>query len=255
MAQRRMFSPLITDSDAFLDMPASAQNLYFHLGMRADDDGFVSNPKKVLRMIGGAEDDLKILIAKRFILTFESGVIVIKHWRLNNLIRKDWYRPTIYKKEMSSIMINENGIYSDLVNENATSRSRRLGKVRLGKVRLENTCLSDTSKTSSGFDQFWSVYPKKELKKRAKEIWDKNDLDKNLVEILDFIEKAKNTERWSKGFVKQPTTFLNGECWNDDLASYGSAKKDGYVPYVAKDENGNKLNDYTKGTIVVRNDE
>ena len=133
-----MFSPNIVDSDAFLEMPASAQSLYFHLGMRADDDGFVGNPKKIMRMINVGEDDLKILLAKRFILTFESGVIVIKHWRINNLIRKDWYRETIYKDEKELLSIKDNGSYTEkrLVNENVPGSSTQ---VRLGKVRLGNT--------------------------------------------------------------------------------------------------------------------
>ena len=86
MAERRMFALKIVDSDAFLDMPDSAQNLYFHLAMRADDDGFISNPRKVMRMIGANEDNLKILLAKRFLLTFDTGIVVIKHWRLHNYI-------------------------------------------------------------------------------------------------------------------------------------------------------------------------
>ncbi len=140
---RRMFSPQIVDSDAFLDMSPSAQNLYFHLGMRADDDGFVGNPKKILRMIGGNDDDLRLLLAKRFILTFESGVIVIKHWRINNLVRKDWYRPTQYTEEMESLVIKENGSYTEqnpglfIGNESVTKLAHRLGKDRLGKDREE----------------------------------------------------------------------------------------------------------------------
>jgi len=104
--------------------------------MRADDDGFVGNPKKILRMVGGNDDDLKMLIAKRFVLIFNSGVIVIKHWRINNLIRKDWYRETVYLEEKNSLAIKDNGSYTEnanLVNENATKPPRRLGKVRLGK--------------------------------------------------------------------------------------------------------------------------
>ena len=79
MAEKRMFTQKIIDSDAFLEMPTSAQALYFHLNMRADDDGFVNNPKKITRYVGAAEDDLKLLLLKRFIIGFESGVIVIKH--------------------------------------------------------------------------------------------------------------------------------------------------------------------------------
>jgi hypothetical protein len=111
---RRLFSTQIVDSDAFLDMPATAQNLYFHLGMRADDDGFVGNPKKVARICGANEDDLKVLIGKRFLLTFESGVVVIKHWLIHNLIRADLYHETQYKKEKATLGLNENGAYTEL---------------------------------------------------------------------------------------------------------------------------------------------
>ena len=113
MAERRMFAKTIIDSDAFLDMPLSAQSLYFHLAMRADDDGFVNNPKKIQRMIGAADDDLKLLIAKRFVLVFESGVIVIKHWRLHNTLRKDRYKPTIYQEEFKKLHLKDDGGYTD----------------------------------------------------------------------------------------------------------------------------------------------
>jgi hypothetical protein len=116
-----MFTQKIVDSDAFLDMPMSTQALYFHLNMRADDDGFINNPKKIQRMIGASEDDLKLLIAKRFILCFESGVIVIKHWRMHNLIRKDRYNPTQYQEEYLSLGLKENGAYTDHGNQLATT--------------------------------------------------------------------------------------------------------------------------------------
>lgn len=113
MAERRMFTQKIIDSDAFLDMPLTTQALYFHLNMRADDDGFINNPKKICRMIGASEDDLKLLIAKRFVLAFEKGVIVIKHWRMHNLIRKDRYSPTQYEDEFMSLDIKDNGSYTE----------------------------------------------------------------------------------------------------------------------------------------------
>ena len=106
-----MFSKTIVDSDAFLDMPMSTQCLYFHLNMRADDDGFVNNPKRIQRMVGAADDDLKLLIAKSFILTFESGVIVIKHWRMNNYLRNDRYKPTIYTEERKQLRFGANRRY------------------------------------------------------------------------------------------------------------------------------------------------
>ena len=113
MAEKRMFTQKIIDSDAFLDMPLSSQALYFHLNMRADDDGFINNPKKIQRMIGASEDDLKLLIAKRFVLCFESGVIVIKHWRMHNTLRKDRYNPTQYQDEYARLTVKENNSYTD----------------------------------------------------------------------------------------------------------------------------------------------
>lgn len=113
MAERRMFAKTIIDSDAFLDMPLSAQALYFHLSMRADDDGFVNNPKKIQRMIGASDDDCKLLVMKRFILTFESGVIVIKHWRIHNYIQKDRYKETLYKKEKNALALDAKNAYTE----------------------------------------------------------------------------------------------------------------------------------------------
>jgi hypothetical protein len=116
MANKRMFSMDIADSDAFLEMPLSSQALYFHLSMRADDDGFVKNPKKTQRIIGASDDDLKILIAKRFILPFDSGIVVIKHWKINNTIRSDRYKPTTYIEEKSMLVVKENGAYTEAKN-------------------------------------------------------------------------------------------------------------------------------------------
>jgi hypothetical protein len=108
-----MFTKKIIDSDAFLDMPCSAQALYFHLAMRADDDGFVNGPKKIKGMCGASDDDLKLLLMKRFILAFESGIIVIKHWRMHNLLRKDRYTPTQYIDEKDSLVLKADGAYTE----------------------------------------------------------------------------------------------------------------------------------------------
>jgi len=112
MAERRMFAKTIIDSDAFLDMPLSAQCLYFHLAMRADDEGFVNNPRKVMRMIGASDDDAKILIGKKFLIVFESGVVVIKHWRIHNYIRKDRLNDTNYQEERKLLDVKPNGAYT-----------------------------------------------------------------------------------------------------------------------------------------------
>lgn len=109
MAQRRMFSAQIVSSDLFLEMPLTSQALYFHLGMSADDDGFVS-PKKILRMTGAGDDDLRLLMAKNFVIPFDSGVIVVTHWKQNNYLRNDRYTPTIYKVERDSLSCIQ-GVY------------------------------------------------------------------------------------------------------------------------------------------------
>ncbi len=113
MADKRMFSKLIVDSDAFLDMPLSTQALYFHLSMRADDEGFINNPKKIMRMISASQNELEILIGKRFILVFDSGVIVIKHWKIHNWIRTDRIKPTVNSIERMQLVIKDNGSYTE----------------------------------------------------------------------------------------------------------------------------------------------
>lgn len=113
MAHKRMFSMDIVDSDAFLTLPASSQLLYFHLGMRADDDGFIGNARSIQRMIGAADGDMKVLFEKRFLLMFESGVIVVKHWRINNTLRNDRYHPTRYVDEKRKIRLKNNGSYTE----------------------------------------------------------------------------------------------------------------------------------------------
>ena len=153
MAERRMFAKTIIDSDKFIDMPMSARLLYYDLAMRADDDGFVNSPKKIMRFVGASMDDMNVLITKQFIIPFESGVVVIKHWKIHNYIRKDTYKETPYKVEKSLLGIDENNSYT-LENEcPSTARGRfvdepstqdRLGKVRLGKDRdrleIESAC-------------------------------------------------------------------------------------------------------------------
>ena len=112
MAQKRMFSLSVVDTDRFLEMPISSRLLYYELGMRADDDGFVDNWKKILMFTGLKEDDMKVLISKQFIIPFESGVIVIRHWRLNNYLQKDRTKPTIYQNEKNKLMLDKSNVYN-----------------------------------------------------------------------------------------------------------------------------------------------
>ena len=139
MAERRMFAKTIIDSDVFLDMPLSTQALYFHLSMRADDDGFINNPKKIQRMIGASDDDLKVLVMKRFILPFDSGVVVIKHWRMHNYIRNDRYKETVYQEEKAQLLLKENGAYTQVETIGIPDGNQVETQVRLGqdRARLE----------------------------------------------------------------------------------------------------------------------
>ena len=152
MAERRMFAKTIIDSDAFLEMPTTSQLLYFHLAMRADDDGFVNKPKSLMRMVGCKDDDLKLLFVKKFLIPFESGVVVIKHWKIHNYIRKDTYTETKYKEEKSTLELDENSAYRlaepsplHIRDESVTSPSTqvRLGKVSEGKDRLGEGSIVD----------------------------------------------------------------------------------------------------------------
>lgn len=144
MAERRMFAKTIIDSDNFLDMPLSAQALYFHLSMRADDDGFINNPKKIQRMIGASDDDCKLLLAKRFLIAFDSGVVVIKHWRIHNYIQKDRYRETVYQEEKSALVLKENGSYTTMDTECIQDGYRVDTQERKGNYSLGNDSLGYT---------------------------------------------------------------------------------------------------------------
>lgn len=156
MAERRLFSKKITESDAFLDMPTSTQALYFHLNMNADDDGFVNAPNKIVRIVGASNDDLKLLIAKSFVIPFESGVVVIKHWLMHNLIRKDRYKETEYIDEKSQLYLKENGAYTlDETqgtplsatkwqpNGNQVATQDKISKVKLSKDNINNSICDD----------------------------------------------------------------------------------------------------------------
>jgi len=134
-----MFAKSIVLSDAFLDMPLSARCLYFTLGMLADDDGFVSGPKSIMRQCGASEDDMKMLLAKRYILSFESGVIVIKHWRINNYLRSDRYQQTTYIEEKDTLTLDQKGAYTEINKAGIPSMGiPSIGKDRLGKDKKDN---------------------------------------------------------------------------------------------------------------------
>lgn len=145
MAQRRMFSLQIIDTDDFLDMPASTQNLYFHLGMRADDDGLLGNAKTIKRIVGASDDDLKILVAKGYLIVLTDSVLAIRDWHIHNYVQKDRYHETVYKKQKKMLELNSNKQYviRDIAGTNSMDTkcihnvSKMDTQVRLGKDRLE----------------------------------------------------------------------------------------------------------------------
>ena len=139
----------IMDSDAFLDMPTTSQLLYVHLGMRADDEGFIGNPKRIVKMTGANEDDLKILLAKKFLLAFESGVVFIKHWRMHNTIRMDRFTQTTYKREKDLLFMKENRGYSFTKEGNTSLATRRqpTGNLLATQVKLSKDNINTSSKS------------------------------------------------------------------------------------------------------------
>ena len=146
MAERRMFAKTIIDSDAFLDMPVTARLLYYDLAMRADDDGFVNSPKKIMRMIGASQDDLAILCARKFLIPFDNGVVVIKHWRIHNYIQTDRYKPTAYQDEKAQLEVSDNKAYrlkrgmdTVCIQDVSTLETQVRLELELGKDRIESS--------------------------------------------------------------------------------------------------------------------
>ena len=231
MAERRMFAKTIIDSDAFLDMPMSARLLYYDLGMRADDDGFINSPKKIMRMIGASNDDVNILIARKFVIPFDSGVVVIKHWRINNYLRNDRYTETKYLEEKSNLEVDKNGSYTAKNNTGIPVGIPTVstGKVRLGKDSIGkdintiscngNSIIEVLSKKEMWFESFWEIYPKHQDKKKAKQKFLKLCTDeKKYQEIMQGLRNVLPV--WAKKdnkYIPMPTTWLNGERWNDEV--------------------------------------
>lgn len=177
MANKRMFCLDIVNSDAFLDMPLSAQALYFHLGMRADDDGFIGNPKSIQRLTGASQDDLMLLITKRFLIAFDNGVIAIKHWRMNNYIQKDRKKDTVYLELLNSLEVKENGSYTEkkimdtvcIQDVSEMDSQNSIDKISIDKdsIEIDNSC-SSTDEANALFEKLWKEYPNKKGKAQVK---------------------------------------------------------------------------------------
>lgn len=183
MAKKRMFTIDIVDSDAFLEMPTSAQALYFHLNMRADDDGFVGNPKKIMRTVGAAEDDLKLLIAKSFLIIFENGVIVIKHWRMHNTLSAYRYHETNYVSEKDMLRLKRNGAYT-------LGEGQEIDDTYLIETSKRQT--KDKQKTDSDVDIDIDVDVDKDVEEELKHVSDKSDTLSDRKSDYDVIKDMWN---------------------------------------------------------------
>ena len=182
MAERRMFTKKITESDAFLDMPSSTQMLYFHFSMNADDDGFVNNPKKIQKMCGASDDDFKLLIVKSFIILFDSGIIVIKHWKMHNYIQKDRYTTTQYQEELAQLAVKDDGSYTELTNVEISTLSENVSK-------MDTKCIQNAY---ISYPQVRDRDRDRDSKEKKKEKKHKYGMYKNVLLSDPGLEKLKN---------------------------------------------------------------
>ncbi|WP_270745010.1 conserved phage C-terminal domain-containing protein [Lactococcus petauri] len=238
MAQRRMFSKKIVETDIFMEMSPTAKLLYFYLNMSADDDGFVGNPKTIKLISGATDDDLKILIAKQFIIPFDSGVIVIKDWKIHNYIRKDTYNHTVYSDEKSMLETNENGSYVLKDNLPSTERPRKVdtGKDRLGKDRLgkENN-MSDKSDDVIPYSEIISY-----LNEKTGRSFRNVDANKKLIKA-----------RWNEGFkVEDFKTVIDNMVTNWSGKVFNGVPAENYLQ--PKTLFSNKFDSYLNQIPVVK---
>lgn len=214
-----MFSLDIVDTDAFLDLPASSQSLYFHLGMRADDDGFISSPKRIASTVNASADDLKLLIAKGFIIPFASGVCVVRDWKINNYIQRDRYSPTLYAEEKSQLESSKNGRYLLTDTRCIQTVSKPDTQVRIGKDNIISS--PSAQRVGKGndafFSEFWEAYPRKAGKGAAQKAFSKVKVP--LDTLLTALEQQKRSDQWNRDggqYIPYPATWLNQRRWEDE---------------------------------------
>ena len=212
MAERRMFAKTIIDSDAFLEMPLSTQALYFHLSMRADDDGFLNNAKKVMRMIGANQNDLDLLLVKNFVIKFEDGICVIKHWRIHNYIQTDRYHETMYKDNKNLLNIDENKAYT-LKNTGKKLEGNRIIEVI---EPMDTECIQDVSKmdTQVRLELGKDSIGKDNKKEKKKKVSSLDEIINNYTSNLDLKETLQDFLKMRKAQKKVMTdralkTLLN----------------------------------------------
>ena len=225
MAERRMFAKSIVLSDVFLDMPLSARCLYFTLGMLADDEGFIGSPKAIMRQCGASQDDMAILLQKRYVLAFDNGVIVIKHWKMNNYLQKDRIKPTTYLEELSTLMLDDKGAYTEKATKNPdfdnayTECIQDVYKMDT-QSSIDKSSIDKSNKNIYGdsveenFEKLWSLYPRKHgkgsvSKKSKKEIF-KIGYEKMEKCIELFKADMKQNETDMKYYPYGSTFFNSG---------------------------------------------
>lgn len=222
MATKRMFSSKIVDSDAFLDMPQTSQLLYFHLAMRTDDDGFVGNPRKIMRMIGSAENDMAILFTKKFILGFESGIIVIKHHRINNNWDSHNCKRTQYVDEFNMLHLKENGSYTFDNTQGLLAQTEIRLKSDEKKSLEENRIEENRIDKNIHFVTFWEKYPprrKVDKTKCEKKFCSFDEQTQKLI-LDDVIKRSTEHSDWLKEegqFVPAPIVYLNKQIWETPI--------------------------------------
>lgn len=251
MAEKRMFSKQIVDSDAFLEMPLSTQALYFHLSMRADDDGFLNNAKKVMKIIGANQNDYDLLVAKSFVIQFPDGICVIKHWRINNYLRKDRYTETIYQEEKSHLTVQPNGRYSfrnavessDVLPLGIPVCNRLDTQNRIEKNREEKNSiysaekLHDEQSLDDFFESIWKLYPikkgKGQVSKTKKKVLQRIGYEQIKRCMERFLRDMKDSGRDRKYWMHGSTFFNSGyvdyldENWEKETGEVKSVEESG----------------------------
>lgn len=235
MAERRMFSKTIIDSDAFLDMPLSTQALYFHLSMRADDEGFVGNPRKILRMIGASEDDIKILIMKRFILTFDSGIVVIKHWKIHNYIQNDRFKETTYLEEKATLTLDGKRAYTECIQDVSKLEAQvSIGKDSIVEDSIGKKKQHENSVLKTEFEEVWKFYPNKQGKEKSRNCYIKarkdgitrEEIESGVKKYAEYC-KVKGIE---KQYIKHGDTWFGNKSWQDDYDITKGATNEVAIP-------------------------
>ena len=233
MREKRVFSNQIVGSDAFMGLPVAAQALYFQLCMSADDDGFIGAASKIISPMGLSRKDLNLLSDKGFVILFDSGVCVIRHWRLNNTIRKDRYRPTIFDEEFSMLEIRKNGVYSLTVDQIATELQPDCNQIatdnKKAPIRRESL--------ESFFDSIWKLYPikkgKGKVSKAQKQKLQKLGYDQLKRCVDRFIEDMEKEHR-DKQYWPYGSTFFNSGYV--DYLDENCDQKESPQPEVPEDE-------------------